>query len=163
LTRRTAAAEGEQLRPSLGVAKSDERLQFTDMQVFISHSSKDTRLAKQLADRLAQAGFEAWLPETKIFPGDNWASAIGNALEDSDLMVVLVTPQAFQSDWLKAEVQYAFTADHFKGRILPVFVGSDTMTPPDVPWILRKMEPVEIAGSGEDWEQVVDRVKTLAG
>ena len=73
------------------------------MQVFISHSSKDKLFARQLADRLSLAGFDAWVPEGKILPGDNWASAIGDALEKSDLMVVLVTPHAFESEWLKEE------------------------------------------------------------
>ena len=62
-----------------------------------------------------------------------------------------------------AEVQYALTANHYKGRVLPVFLGSESETPSDVPWILRKMNSVEIEGSEEDWQEVVDKVRTLAG
>ena len=46
------------------------------MQVFISHSSKDKRFAKQLADRLSQAGFDAWLPElAPSAPLVSWAQS----------------------------------------------------------------------------------------
>jgi hypothetical protein len=60
------------------------------MQVFISHSSKDKPIARQLAHRLSEAGLKVWFPEDEILPGDNWAKKVGQALEESDLMVVLI-------------------------------------------------------------------------
>ncbi len=54
-------------------------------------------IARQLAHRLSDAGLKVWIPEDEILPGDNWAKKVGQALEESDLMVVLVTPQAFES------------------------------------------------------------------
>lgn len=132
------------------------------MQIFISHSSKDKLFARQLAKRLSAAGLSVWLPEDEILPGDNWAKKVGQALEDSDLMVVLVTPHAFETEWLKEEIQYALTAEHYKGRLIPVFLGSEQETPADVPWILRKLNPVQIEGKEEDWQQVVEKVCALA-
>ena len=132
------------------------------MQVFISHSSKDTLAARQLAQRLSEAGLRVWIPEDEILPGDNWAKKVGEALEKSDLMVVLVTPHAFESEWLKEEIQYALTAEHYKGRLIPVFLGPAGEIPSNLPWILRKMNPVQINGSEDDWQLVVDKVSTLA-
>lgn len=134
------------------------------MQIFISHSSKDSVPARELARRLSEAGLRAWIPEDQILPGDNWAKKVGEALEESDLMVVLVTPHAFESEWLKEEIQYALTSEHYKGRLIPVFLGSAGELPSDVsemPWILRKMNPMKIKGS-DDWQRVVDKVSTLA-
>jgi len=132
------------------------------MRVFISHSSKDTPIARQLARRLSEAGLKVWFPEDEILPGDNWAKKIGQALEESDLMVVLVTPHAFESEWLKAEIQYALTAEQYEGRLIPVFLGSASETSSDIPWILRKLNPVRIGESGEDWQQVLDKVHAFA-
>ena len=132
------------------------------MRVFISHSSKDTSVARQPARRLSEAGLRVWLPEDEILPGDNWAKKVGQALEGSDLMVVLVTPHAFESEWLKEEIQYALTAGQYKGRLIPVFSGSQTETSSDVPWILRKLNPVQIGGSEDDWQQVIDKVRAFA-
>jgi hypothetical protein len=132
------------------------------MQVFISHSSKDALIARQLAHRLSEAGLNVWIPEDKILPGDNWAKKVGQALEESDLMVVLVTPQAFESEWLKEEIQYALTAGRYKGRLIPVFFGSESETSSDVPWILRKLNSVQLKEGHEDWQQVIDKVRTVA-
>ncbi|MGE0825759.1 MAG: toll/interleukin-1 receptor domain-containing protein [Candidatus Binatia bacterium] len=132
------------------------------MQVFISHSSKDISAARQLAQRLAKAGVKVWLPEDEILPGDNWAKKVGQALEESNLMVVLVTAHAFESEWLKEEIQYALTAEQYQGRLIPVFLGSESEAATDMPWILRKLNPVQIKGSDDDWQQVVDKVCTFA-
>ena len=47
------------------------------MRVFISHSSEDTPVARQLARRLSEAGLNVWVPEDEILPGDNWAKKVG--------------------------------------------------------------------------------------
>src|SRR5215813_11010057 len=112
------------------------------MRVFISHSSKDTPVARQLARRLSEAGLKVWFPEDEILPGDNWAKKVGQALEESNLMVVLITPHAFESEWLKEEIQYALTAGRYQGRLIPVFFGSESEASSDVPWILRKLNSV---------------------
>ena len=132
------------------------------MQVFISHASKDKAVARHLAHRLTDAGLKVWIPEDEILPGDNWAKKVGEALEESDLMVVLITPHAFESEWLKEEIQYALTSEHYQGRLIPVFLGDKTETSTDVPWILRKLNPVQIEGRDEDWQQVVDKAHIFA-
>src|SRR5258707_14109971 len=104
------------------------------MQVFISHSGKDAMIARQLAHRLSEVGLKVLIPEDEVMSGDNWAKKVGQALEDSDLVVVLVTPQAFESEWLKEEIQYALTAGRYQGRLIPVFFGSESETSSDVPW-----------------------------
>ncbi len=132
------------------------------MQVFISHSSKDKAIAQRLAHRLIESGLKVWIPEDEIFPGDNWAKKVGAALEESDIMVVLITPHAFESEWVKEEIQYALTSEHYQGRLIPVFLGHETEIPADAPWILRKLSPVQIEGREEDWQQVVDKISTFA-
>jgi hypothetical protein len=41
-------------------------------------------------------------------------------------------------------------------------LGSQSETSSDIPWILRKLNPVQIGGSEEDWQQVINKVRTLA-
>jgi len=132
------------------------------MQVFISHSGKDAMIARQLAHRLSEVGLKVWIREDEILPGDNWAKKVGQALEESDLMVVLVTPQAFESEWLREDIQYALTAGRYQGRLIPVFFGSESETSSEVPWILRKLNAVQLKEGDKDWQPVIDKVRALA-
>lgn len=135
------------------------------MQVFISHASRDRELASHLAEELSAAGFTVWNPEEEIVPGDNWANVRGKALDDSDLLVALITRGALEeSELLRGEIQYALTSKSFEERIIPVLVRFVTFQAgKDVPWILLKMNPVYVPGTPEGFAEVIDRVRTIAG
>lgn len=135
------------------------------MQVFISHASKDRHLASQLARELSDAGISVWDPAEEIAPGDNWAAALGKALDESDLMVALITRGALEEAGpLRWEIQYALTSKNFEERLVPVLVGLVTFEAgKDVPWILLKMHPVSVAASSDGFGEVIERVRTIAG
>jgi len=131
------------------------------MQVFISHASRDQRLARQLADRLDKAGVKVYPGAEDIEPGENWAKQVGLALEQSDVMVVLFTPNAASSDFVQKDVEYALSSKSYQGRVIPVLVQPGAK----MPWILNRLDPLSLsmdppnlqAGFGE----VVRRVKAL--
>jgi len=133
------------------------------MKIFISHASKDGPIATQLADQLSAAGHSVWLPEKELFPGDNWAKKLGQALEDADIVVVLITPHTSESEAVTREVQYALTAEHIRGRLISVFLGPETTESSQLPLILRKLNPLRIHDTKADWQKVIDKVDTLAG
>jgi hypothetical protein len=128
------------------------------MQIFISHTAADRGLAKELADLLERAGFSVWDPDS-ILPGDNWASAIGNALESSEVMVSLWTSASKDSSSLVRDVQFAMTRGKYRGRVVPVLVDFVTFQAGvEVPWILLKMDPIYLQDRDADLHPVVDRV-----
>lgn len=106
-----------------------------DMQIFISHAHSDAGIAKQLSQYLETQGFQVFDPAVELFPGDNWHLETGKALEASDAMVVLISPEAARSEWVQGEIQYALGAERFKGRLIPVEVEPAQ----DFPWILRHL------------------------
>ncbi|MCI0376056.1 MAG: toll/interleukin-1 receptor domain-containing protein [Gemmataceae bacterium] len=130
------------------------------MKVFLSHARKDAELAFQLAKRLEQSGFRVWSSEKEIVPGDNWAKKIGKALEDSDLMVLLFTPSAMESDSLRHDVEFAIGSRKYEHRVFSVFVGSETEADKNMPWILRKL-PNRQVGSAKDFSDVAKEIQAL--
>ncbi len=129
------------------------------MKVFISHSSEDQRIAYDLADNLRASGIDVWRDD-EIFPGSNWAMEVGKRLEDSDLMVVLVTPNSSNSEWVNREVQYAMTSGDYKGRVVPVVIGDSDAA--GLPWVLKKMQAVQVEPNQSDWREVVQRIRDVA-
>ena len=127
------------------------------MKVFISHAYEDREIAKRLARQLEDAGLEAW-DDSSIMPGDNWAKEISQALTESQAMVVLVSPAALDSEWVRREIEFALGTKEYRGRLIPVFVGPRDDIPEDkFPWILRLLDGVELTGQAEEesLEQVV--------
>jgi hypothetical protein len=133
------------------------------MKVFISHAGQDRDLARALASQLSQAGVDVWSAEEQIQPGENWAKKIGEALDSSDMMVAVVTSKALASDALRHDIQYALTSKHYQQRLLPVMVEPVQLeSDAEVPWILKKMNPVYVSSSSDDFSEVVQRVQAVA-
>lgn len=115
------------------------------MQVFISYSHSDSPLAARVSKALREAGLQVWDPEVNVLPGDNWPAEVGRALEESDAMVVLLTPNSISSPYVKAEMAYALGSKSYRNRLIPVAVGGrDQLPRSEIPWIVRKLHWVDL-------------------
>lgn len=76
--------------------------QFT-YDVFLSHSSKDKPVVRELAARLKKDGIRVWLDEEQIRPGDSIPAKIEEGLERSRVLVLCMSANAFGSDWAQLE------------------------------------------------------------
>ena len=122
------------------------------MKVFISHAATDAKLAKRVAHVLREAGFQVW-DETQILPGDNWGTQLAEALQESEAMVVLLTPNSLHSPNLSHEVGYALGKEGYKGRVIPVLAASPEQLPKeDIPWILHKFHIIQLQDQEKDEE-----------
>jgi hypothetical protein len=106
------------------------------MKVFLSYAQSDRGWAKKLSEDLAGAGFQVFDPVGELLPGDNWSLEIGKALDDSQAMVVLISPAAVRSPWVQREIQYALGSEKYQDRLIPVEVEPTT----DFPWVLRHVQ-----------------------
>ena len=71
-------------------------------------------------------------------------------------MVVLLSPQAMKSDWVRKEIEFALGAPQYRGRLIPVMVKST----PDIPWILKKFPTIRLnKGMAEATREVADYVE----
>jgi len=136
------------------------------MKVFISYASKDEALARKLAASLDDAGLDAWYDKREILPGDNWAEKISQGLKESNAMVVLLTPQALQSDAVQNNISYALGQKAFKNRLIPVIIGDANDFPADsMPWIFKRLQTITVLKADEEAEQfkkVAEAIKAAA-
>jgi len=128
------------------------------MKVFISHSHETKALAKEVGEALKRAGLEAWSHEQEILPGDNWAQKIAQALEESQAMVVLLSPHSLDSTMVRREIEYALSTKHFNKRLIPVLVGSEDDLPLEkLPWILNHLNVIKLPAYGRQ-EEGINRI-----
>lgn len=110
--------------------------------IFISHSSKDKKVARGVAEHLRRQGWQVWIDETGIAGGKAWRAELAQALKRSSVVVVLVTMESMLSKWVVREVE---VADDLEKPIIPVVVE-------DVPYsdslriILNRVQRVDAGG-----------------
>ena len=74
---------------------------------FISYSRQDSEFALQLARELRSEGFNIWFDQLDIRTGARWDDEIEAALEESEIFMVILTPDSSASDNVKDEIGYA--------------------------------------------------------
>lgn len=132
------------------------------MKVFLSYTHTDRALAQKVADALKRAGFDVWETLNEIFPGENWADKTAQALRESEAMVVLVTPDSLSSPHVMYEIDYALSNKAYKGRLIPVVVGSPDSLPADrLPWILKHLQMITLPKRGRQEEGIRRIAETL--
>ncbi len=113
------------------------------MKVFISHSAKDAKFAMELSSSLAQTGLDVWLAEKQVLPGDNWPLEVGKALQRADAFVVLLSPDAVESENVKREISFVLASPKFEGKVVPVIVKPAR----GIPWFLETLQTVRSRGT----------------
>jgi len=76
----------------------------TKRKVFVSHSARDTWVARQIAREITKCGAEAFLDEAEIGIGDDFEEEILAFLDNADELVVLMTPWALERPYVWAEL-----------------------------------------------------------
>ncbi len=121
------------------------------MKVFISHAQTDDALARKVATVLEAAGLDVSNDKADILPGDNWADKVAQALRESEAMVVLLTPEALRSHWVRHDIEYALGQKGYHKRLIPVLATTpEKIAQEDIPWILRRLNMLELPDSDQD-------------
>lgn len=81
-------------------------------QVFISHAHQDGDLAQRLAADLRARGWPVWIAPDSIQPGEQWVEAVNRGLEESGVLLLLISPAAVNSAWVRRETNVAIELEH---------------------------------------------------
>ena len=102
---------------------------------FISYPRKNSEFALKLARELKTAGFDVWFDQLDIPAGARWDDEVQKALTECGIFLVILTPEAIESENVKDEIGYAIDS---RKRILPVL-----LKPCNIPFRLRRFHYVD--------------------
>ena len=93
---------------------------------FISYDRDDLDRVNRLGNLLGSQGFKLWLDRTGLPPGTtDWQNKIEDAIENADALIVVLSPNAKESKWVRMEAKYA---EMLGKQIIPVLVLGDGRT-----------------------------------
>ncbi len=77
-------------------------------QIMLIYAKEDTQVAKEVYSLLTHAGFKAWMDIQDLLPGQIWRESVESAIEESKLLVVLLSKSAFKnSGFVREELSLA--------------------------------------------------------
>jgi CheY-like chemotaxis protein len=78
------------------------------LRVFLCHSSYDKAAVRKLFTRLRKDGFDPWLDEKMLLPGQDWQVEIVKAVRNCDIVVVCLSPGSITKEgYVQTEIKIA--------------------------------------------------------
>ena len=77
-------------------------------EVFISYSTRNADVADMVVTHLEQNGIKCWYAPRNIEPGQEWVSAINEALREAKVFLLIYTEESNASRQVMNEVALAF-------------------------------------------------------
>jgi hypothetical protein len=99
------SSEAEALPPRRAVAESSRS-------VFISYASHDAAVAQKVCSALEAAGYPCWIAPRNVVPGAMYADGIVHAIDDSSILVLILSEQAIASAHVGREIERAVSKRH---------------------------------------------------
>ena len=89
-------------------------------QVFISYSRRDIAFVRKLAGDLETAGYAVWWDVSDLRGGDDWVRVIPEAIGTSQHFIVVLSPDAVASEWVRKEYTQALS---LRKKIIPIMIA----------------------------------------
>jgi signal transduction histidine kinase len=113
--------------------------------VFLSYSTKDHPFADSLQKDLSKRGIKVWIDQEGLSVGTpNWERAIRDAIRDCRAVILIASPNSYDSRYVQGELEIA---KMYKHQIFPIWArGDDDKWVECVPLHLIKTQYVDMRG-----------------
>jgi len=128
--------------------------------VFLSYAREDFETAKRLCNDLRQVGIDVWFDKDSLLPGQNWKTAIRQAIKGSRFFIALLSNSSVNKrGFVQKELKHAFEIfDEFpESSVFVIPIRLDNCTPTSEN--LQKLHWIDIF---DNWEEGVEQIlKTI--
>ncbi len=127
------------------------------MYVFISHSSKDSQIAEDVCRLLEQNNHKCFLSFRDIRSGQEYAEEILNAIERSDVLLLLLSKEANKSPHVLREIERAVS----KKTTIIVYRTEEVEITKSMEYFLMSHQWLNTS-SGKGYDEILDCVNALS-
>lgn len=105
------------------------------LRIFLAHAKEDKDPVISLYNRLQQSGYQPWLDEKDLLPGQNWRAEISKVIKDSHVFLACLSHRSVAKEgYVQKEFKMALNeyASKPPGSIYLIPVCLDTCTMPEL-------------------------------
>jgi TIR domain len=141
----------------MGVEPTEEK----PWTIFLSYFHKDEPCADWLYDNLRSANLPVWYKRREVLIGDSILESIGEGLEGSELLVVVISQRAVKSNWVKAELEPKILQQIERQQVAVLPVVIDDTDPEEISIYLkgRKWINIPCEGSEQKFEELLKNIE----
>src|SRR5712692_3900742 len=120
--------------------------------IFISYNHEYNDFAENLIYKLHDAGLTTWRDVDKLRAGEIWRVEIDQAIKDAFAMIVIMTPEAKNSEYITYEWAFALGVGL---KVIPVILRETSLHPR-----LEALQHLDFTNSTvRPWDKLINAVK----
>ena len=93
--------------------------------IFISYSSKDEKITREIKSTLEGAGYDCWMAPESISAGEDYADAIPKGIDSCEAFLLVLSENSMKSRFVKKELDRAISKDKY---VIPAKIGACKLT-----------------------------------
>lgn len=126
------------------------------VRIFLAYAEEDRSDVRKLYQELQKAGFEPWMDQEKLLPGQNWTRAIERAMELSDFVLSCFSQRStFKHGHFQCELRHALKLAE-RAPLEDIFLVPVRLNDCEVPrYIARETQYLDLF---PDWASGVSRL-----
>jgi hypothetical protein len=113
-------------------------------EIFLSHASLDRKFANRLAATLGRHGLKVFYSRKSLRGAQQWHDEIGRALARCTWFLLLLSPAAVKSEWVKRELVYALQSKRYRRHIAPLVLKRCSID--KLSWTLSGFQQIDFRG-----------------
>lgn len=119
--------------------------------VFLSYAREDSAAVDEIRAGLEAAGHDVWLDTADVVGGEQWRAAIVEAIDDSDVVVVVLSHHSTVSGAVRTEVDIASEAQK---QIVPITLDGEKPTGA-LRWNISGLQVIDMSSDRQDGIQAL--------
>lgn len=108
---------GESASQRGSVGSSTDASGLKPVKIFVSHSHHDKAFAERLANDLWDCGVKVWFDKWEIRVGESIIARVQQGLDETDCLLLILSPMAVGSKWVERELNVATTRELAKNSV----------------------------------------------
>lgn len=119
---------------------------------FISHDHSDGDFAELLKLRLDKEGYGAWIDLERLRVGEDWRQEIDTAISNATALIVIMSPEARQSEYVTYEWAFAWGVGV---PVIPILLKETSLHPR-----LASLQYLDFTNrAARPWDKLIDALK----
>jgi TolB-like protein len=114
--------------------------------VFVSYASQDATVANSIVESLERQGLKCWIAPRDVVPGTQYADGIVHAIDESRILVLVVSKEALASAHVGRELERAASKRH---PVIALRIDTAPLTAA-FEYFLNQSQWIEVSTAGTD-------------
>ncbi len=128
-----------------------------DQHIFVSYKHGEKEFCEMMIRQLEAAGFKVWIDTEQLRAGENWRETINYAIKDSFALILIISPEAKESEYVTYEWAFAQGAGV---KVIPVMLKHTEKLHPQ----LEMLQYLDFTDRARPpWDKLIRRLWELQG